>query len=45
LGFALDPKTHALLEQIREQYNLSSENEALRLAVSLGAKKLLGLLN
>jgi hypothetical protein len=45
LGLGLDSRTQAMLAQLREQYNLSSENEALRMAVSIGAKKLLGLLN
>ncbi|GIL17658.1 MAG: hypothetical protein BroJett040_14090 [Oligoflexia bacterium] len=36
----LDPKSLMMIQEVKEEYNLSSETEALRLLISIGSKKL-----
>ncbi len=43
LKMLLDPRSFAMLQEVRSHLNLSNENEALRLLVSLGFEKVRGL--
>ncbi len=37
---SLDPKSRAIVSKVQNRFNLSSENEALRLLISLGAERI-----